>query len=78
MQAIRKKLPPPENTLSQLGPSQAAAPGGQQQGNYLAPEDYVAQDEIFKVCLGSPVLKPPEGVALLAAYRAAAAPAWLA
>lgn len=49
MQAIRKKLPPPENTLSQPGPNQAPA-SGQQQG-YLAPEDYVAQDEIFKVGL---------------------------
>ena len=45
MQAMRKKLPPPENTLSQPGPSQCS----QQQQEYLAPEDYVAQDEIFKV-----------------------------
>lgn len=44
MQAMRKKLPPPENTLSQPGPSQCS-----QQQDYLAPEDYVAQDEIFKV-----------------------------
>lgn len=44
LQAMRKKLPPPENTLSQPGPSQAS-----QQQDYLAPEDYVAQDEIFKV-----------------------------
>ena len=45
VQAMRKKLPPPENTLSQPGPSQ-----GSHQHDYLAPEDYVAQDEIFKVC----------------------------
>ena len=44
LQAMRKKLPPPENTLSQAGPSQAS-----QQTDYLSPEDYVAQDEIFKV-----------------------------
>ena len=44
--AMRKKLPPPENTLSQPGPSQNS---GQ---DFLSPEDYVEQDEIFKV-LGS-------------------------
>lgn len=42
-QAMRKKLPPPENTLSQPGPSQNA------NQEFLAPEDYVEQDEIFKV-----------------------------
>lgn len=41
--AMRKKLPPPENTLSQPGPSQHS---GQ---DFLSPEDYVEQDEIFKV-----------------------------
>lgn len=41
--AMRKKLPPPENTLSQPGPSQNS---GQ---DFLSPEDYVEQDEIFKV-----------------------------
>ncbi len=41
--AMRKKLPPPENTLSQPGPSQH---NGQ---DFLSPEDYVEQDEIFKV-----------------------------
>ena len=41
--ALRKKLPPPENTLSQPGPSQNS---GQ---DFLSPEDYVEQDEIFKV-----------------------------
>ena len=46
VQAMRKKLPPPENTLSQPGPSQCS-----QQQDYLAPEDYVAQEEIFKVLL---------------------------
>ncbi|CAL8471440.1 g10982 [Coccomyxa elongata] len=40
--AMRKKLPPPENTLSQPGPSQH---NGQ---DFLSPEDYVEQDEIFK------------------------------
>lgn len=48
LQAMRKKLPPPENTLSQAGPSQAS-----QQTDYLSPEDYVAQDEIFKVRLAA-------------------------
>jgi hypothetical protein len=43
VQAMRKKLPPPENLLSQPGPSQNGAQ------DFLAPEDYVAQDEIFKV-----------------------------
>ena len=43
--AMRKKLPPPENTLSQPGPSQHT---GQ---DFLSPEEYVEQDEIFKVCL---------------------------
>jgi hypothetical protein len=42
-QAMRKKLPPPENTLSQPAPNQAAGQA------YIAPEDYVAQDEIYKV-----------------------------
>ncbi|EIE19774.1 kinase-like protein [Coccomyxa subellipsoidea C-169] len=41
--AMRKKLPPPENTLSQPGPSQHT---GQ---DFLSPEEYVEQDEIFKV-----------------------------
>ena len=44
---MRKKLPPPENTLSQ--PSQQSQQ--QQHQDYLAPEDYVVQDEIFKVTL---------------------------
>ena len=48
LQAMRKKLPPPENTLSQAGPSQAS-----QQTDYLSPDDYVAQDEIFKVRLAA-------------------------
>ncbi|CAK0785493.1 hypothetical protein CVIRNUC_008702 [Coccomyxa viridis] len=47
--AMRKKLPPPENTLSQ--PSQQSQQ--QQQQDYLAPEDYVVQDEIFKVRLAA-------------------------
>ena len=49
VQAMRKKLPPPENTLSQ--PSQQSQQ--HQQQDYLAPEDYVVQDEIFKVALCS-------------------------
>ena len=48
---MRKKLPPPENTLSQ--PSQQSQQQ-QQQEDYLAPEDYVVQDEIFKVALAQP------------------------
>lgn len=46
-QAMRKKLPPPENTLSQASQPSQQQP---QQQDYLAPEDYVAQDEIYKVC----------------------------
>lgn len=39
MQAMRKRLPPP-----------GAPPPAATQDAYLAPEDYVAQDEVFKVC----------------------------
>lgn len=39
MQAMRKRLPPP-----------GAPPPAAAQDAYLAPEDYVAQDEVFKVC----------------------------
>ena len=45
---MRKKLPPPENTLSQPS-QQSQQQQQQQQQDYLAPEDYVVQDEIFKV-----------------------------
>ncbi len=40
-QAVKRKLPPPE-PLSQDVPMASA-------GDYIAPEEYVARDEIFKV-----------------------------
>ena len=65
-QAMRKKLPPPENTLSQqqAAPNQAASAQ-----DFLAPEDYVAQDEIFKVtpACGLQISPPYDGILLHAA-----------
>ena len=42
-QAVRKKLPPPPEPLSQNAAEAAAG------HEYVAPEDYVARDEVFKV-----------------------------
>ena len=49
MQAVRKKLPPPPEPLSQSAAEAASA------HEHISPEEYVARDEIFKV---PPVVLP--------------------